>query len=376
MRWTKQQGGYTGYAHSASGLKIDPAAASRRLISQADADSNGRLSAAESAQLLLPQPLTDIDDDKDGQLSERELTLSHDRVADQLPNLAIPEMNGVGAMEICVSTAEGVCDFISAMDTARIQEWNTWYHIMNCGFPLKVSGETDFPCMSSRHVGQGRVYVQLGKVERLSFDDWCASLAAGRSYVSDGYAHALDFRVQDVTPGADVVNWDRAGTARVTARVSFAAEQPMGVAHGGVTPASGRRELGDTVLLHEPRRDEMQRGGTRLVEVVVNGRAVASQAVNADGQTHDLRFDIPVERSSWIALRHFPQLHTNPVNVIVAGKPVRASRDSARWCIAMTELLWRNRERNIAPPEREEAKATFQRALERYRQIASESPDT
>ncbi len=28
-------------------------------------------------------------------------------------------------MEIVVSTPEGVCDFISAMDTARIPEWNT-----------------------------------------------------------------------------------------------------------------------------------------------------------------------------------------------------------------------------------------------------------
>ena len=57
------------------------------------------------------------------------------RAAEQLPNLAIPEMNGVGAMELPVSVAEGVCDFISAMDTRRIQEWNTWYHVLNCGFP-------------------------------------------------------------------------------------------------------------------------------------------------------------------------------------------------------------------------------------------------
>src|SRR4029079_6739042 len=113
-----------------------------------------------------------------GEISVAELTASHDRAAEQLPNLAVPEMNGVGAMEICVSAAEGVCDFISAMDTPRIQEWNCWYHLLNCGFPLKVSGETDFPCMSSRSVGQGRVYIQLGKVDRVSFSDWCAGLGA------------------------------------------------------------------------------------------------------------------------------------------------------------------------------------------------------
>ena len=82
-------------------------------------------------------------------------------------------MNGIGAQEICVTTAQGLCDFISAMDTARVPEWNCWYHIMNCGFPLKVSGETDFPCMSGSRVGQGRVYVQLGKIDTIDFTAWC-----------------------------------------------------------------------------------------------------------------------------------------------------------------------------------------------------------
>ena len=54
-----------------------------------------------------------------------------------------------------MTTAQGLCDFISAMDTQRVPEWNCWYHIMNCGFPLKVSGETDFPCISGSRVGEG-----------------------------------------------------------------------------------------------------------------------------------------------------------------------------------------------------------------------------
>ena len=64
-------------------------------------------------------------------------------------------MNSVGAMKIGVSAALGACDFVSAMDTARIPDWNMWYHLLNCGFPIKVSGETDFPCMSGSRVGQG-----------------------------------------------------------------------------------------------------------------------------------------------------------------------------------------------------------------------------
>jgi hypothetical protein len=375
MRWTKEQGGYAGYAHSASGLAIDPTAAAKRRIEKGDGDRNGMLGRIEADTLLLPEPFDTIDEDRNGQLTDRELINSHQRAAEQLPNYAVPEMNGVGAMEIAVTVAEGVCDFISAMDTARIQEWNTWYHIMNCGFPLKVSGETDFPCMASRNVGQGRVYVRLGDVERINYETWCAGLASGRSYVSDGYAHALDFAVNDVRPGEEVVRLDSPGEVQVRAKVSFAAEQPLAVAHGGITPETGKRVVGDTVLLHGPRREEVERGGERLVEIVVNGEVIAKKSVPADGATHDLELTIPIRQSSWVALREFPQLHTNPVNVLVADKPIRASRRSAEWCVEMTELLWKNRERNISPPERQAAKETFDRALGRYRQIASEAVD-
>ena len=55
----------------------------------------------------------------------------------------------------------------------------------------------------------------------------------------------------------------------------------------------------------------------------MNGRVVAQHSVPADGEIHDLRFTVPVVHSSWIALRQFPQLHTNPVNVIVGSKPIQ-----------------------------------------------------
>ncbi|MFN0056568.1 MAG: CehA/McbA family metallohydrolase [Planctomycetales bacterium] len=372
MRWCKQQGGVAGYAHSASGLQIDPVAAAGRWLARHDASKDGLLSREEAAQGLLPEPFEKIDRDRDGFLALDELRESHHRAADQLPNLAIPEMNGVGAMEVCVSTAEGVCDFISAMDTARIQEWNTWYHVMNCGFPLKVSGETDFPCMSSRHVGQGRVYVQLGQVEQVDFDAWCQGLAQGRSYVSDGYAHPLSFRVHGAAPGDPAVELASPGEVKVTAEVACARETPKAVAHGGIIPPSGRRHVGDTVELHGSRYDEMVVGGVRLVELVVNGQVVASQEIPADGQPHELVWPVMVQQSSWIALRHFPQFHTNPVIVTVADRPIRASQASARWCIEMTELLWKNREKSISEPERDAARETFARVLKQYRRIEEE----
>src|SRR4029077_3457863 len=173
---------------------------------------------AEADKGLLPASFESIDTDNDGKLTEAELVRAINKAWRELPNLAIPELNGIGAQEVFVTSAQGLCDFISAMDTDRVPEWNCWYHVMNCGFPLKASGETDFPCVSQSRVGQGRVYVQLGKVERIDFGAWCEGLARGRSYVSDGYAHALQFSVND-QPAASRIMLDQPNKVTVKAKV-------------------------------------------------------------------------------------------------------------------------------------------------------------
>lgn len=373
LQWTRAQGGVTGYAHSGSGLQVEPATAAKRLLAGADADGDSRLNPAEAARALLPEPFAAIDADRDGLLTERELTASHDRVSDRLPNLAIPELNSVGAQEIFVTAAHGACDFISAMDTARIREWNAWYHLLNCGLPLKVAGETDFPCMSGTRVGQGRTYVQLGTRTRIDYASWCEGLARGRSYVSDGYAHALRFDVNGVPTGGEV-SLDAPGSVTVRARVAFSPETPFEAPYGGVVPAGGRRLVGDTVVRHESLgRDARYERGLRLVELVVNGEVVAQREVPADGREHGLEFSVPIARSSWVALRQFPQLHTNPIDVRVGERPIRASRDSALWALACIDQLWRVRSRQIATAERAAAERAYDEARARYRRIAAEA---
>jgi predicted TIM-barrel fold metal-dependent hydrolase len=371
LRWAKGQGAVTGYAHSASGLQIVPENAGKRLLAQLDRDRDGRLSAAEAAAGLLPEDFAAADADGDGALTEPELVRSADRAADRLPNVAVPEMNSVGAMEIFVTVPQGLCDFISAMDTERLPEWNAWYHLMNCGFPLRVSGETDFPCMSGTRVGQGRVYVNLGRVGAIDYSAWCEGLARGRSYVSDGYAHALDFRVDGKGPGEEL-RLERPGTVYVAACVAFSPETPLEVRYGGLVPPEGLRAVGDTRIL---RTGAPAGASARRVELVVNGRVAAAREVAADFFGQVTFPATPIERSSWVAVRHFPQLHTNPVNVIVAGKPIRASRKSALWAIACIEQLWRVRGQGIAPAERDAARRAFDAAIEVYRRIAAESPD-
>jgi hypothetical protein len=374
LRWTRAQGGVGGYAHSGSGLEIDAAAATARLIAQLDRNTDGRLAAAEAAEGLLPEPFAEIDTDRDGFVNDADLKASHDRAEDQLPNLAIPELNGVGAQEIFVTAAHGAADFISAMDTDRIREWNAWYHLMNAGLPVKASGETDFPCMSGTRVGQGRSYVQLGRRARVDYPEWCRAVARGRGYVSDGYAHALDFRVDGKTSG-DELRLSGPGEVTVKATVAFSPETPIEAAYGAVIPVGGRRYVGDTVRMRRARSlDPVYERGQRLIELVVNGRAVASREVAADGREHAVEFSVRIERSSWIALRQFPQLHTNPVDVLVAGTPIRASRASALWALACVDQLWRVRGQRIAPAERAEAARAYEEARTIYRRIAAESP--
>ena len=376
LRWAKAQGGVTGYAHAASGLEINSQSATRRLLTRLDRDGDGLLSRAEAlaGKLLLPVRWSEADTDRDGFLSEAELWAAHELAAERLPNFAIPEMNGVGAMEIGVTVAAGACDFISAMDTARIQEWNMWYHLLNCGFALKVSGETDFPCMSGERVGQGRVYVQLGRRQQIEFTAWCQALALGRSYVSDGFAHAPLFTVQGVAPGYEPVRLPVAAEVEIRAQVIFAPATPRTVAQGLVTVPNGRRLTGDSVTLHGPRRRELASGGDRLVELVMNGNVVSSNSVPADGQLHELRWRVPVRRSSWVALRQFPQLHTNPVNVLLEDAPIHVSQASARWVAETIERLWEQRRERIAENERAAARQAYDEALTKLWLIRDASP--
>jgi hypothetical protein len=355
MKWAKEQGAVTGYAHSANGLQVNPKAASARLFEELDTDKDGFITKeeAKAGKWPLPEPFATIDANNDGKISPDELLKAHERTATKLPNLAIPEMNGIGAQEICVTTAQGLCDFISAMDTQRLPEWNCWYQIMNCGFPLKVSGETDFPCISGSRVGQGRVYVQLGKTDGVDYGVWCKNIQMGRSYVSDGYAHALEFTVNDKSPGFGDVMLDKPGSVKVNAKVAFAKDVVLGTAPGAAVPT----------------------GNVRKLELIVNGQVAASKDIPADDKVHDVSFDVKIDKSSWVALRHFPQMHTNPVNVLVGGKPIRASRESAKWCIGVIEQLWKVRGPGIKAEERGEAEKTFKQALEHYRKIMEESEE-
>ena len=78
---------------------------------------------------------------------------------------------------------------------------------------------------------------------------------------------------------------------------------------------------------------------------------VSRNGSRADGTLRDLQFSVPIERSSWVALRILPSSHTNPIWVLVDGKPVRASRKSVEWCLKGVEQCWSQKERFFTEPE-------------------------
>jgi len=303
LQWAKSQGGVTGYAHSGWGLQI------------------------------------------------------RDR---QVPSPEVPAFDGIGANEYIVTvTHPGAVDFISTVDTPWPWELNIWYHTLNLGFRTRISGETDFPCIYDDRVGLGRTYAKL---DRLTYRGWLDALRAGRSYVSDGLSHLMDFTVNGVAVGTGDGTVTARGPSvevavRVTARLDETADAAIAAAPADEKP------YWDIERARVP--------GTREVpvEFLVNGHVVATRRVLADGKPHDLRITLPVARSGWIAARILPSSHTNPVFVTVDQQPMRPATASARWALEAVERCWRQKMSNIGAAERAAAAAAYDHARAVYRKL-------
>ncbi len=286
-----------------------------------------------------------------------------------LPNYEMPKFDGIGADEYIVDVTHDAVDFISTVDTPPVWELNIWYHTLNSGFRTRISGETDFPCIYGDRVGIGRSYVKLDK--QLVYADWVEGVRAGRSYVSDGRSHLLDFRVNGQLVGINgsELHLSSSPTVHVTATVAARLDdaspgQPASVG------ASDRKPYWSL--------DRARVGESREVpvEVIVNGEAVATatRKIVADGTPRQLAWDLPIARSSWIALRILPSSHTNPIFVMVDNKPIRASRRSAEWCLKAVDQCWTAKLPKIAASEQAAAAQAYDHARQVYRRIVAESP--
>lgn len=292
-----------------------------------------------------------------------------------LPNFEPAPFNGIGANEYIVDVTHEVpgptgklvpaVDFISTVDTPYVWELNIWYHTLNCGFKTRISGETDFPCIYGEKVGLGRSYVKLpGK---LDYDQWCEGIREGKNYVGDGKSHLMDFKVNSVLMGekGSELKLSQPSSVNVSARVAARLDPTP-------NPTLKKRPYSEKPYwdIERARVDD-----SRLVpvELIVNGQVVASKNILADGSTHDVQFQTPIPRSSWIALRVLPSSHTNPIFVTVDDKPIRASRRSAEWCLASVDRLWSNKARFIKADETQDALDAYEHARKVYKQIIADS---
>ncbi len=312
FRWAKSQGGVVGFAHSGWGLDAGP--------------------------------------------------------IKELPNYVLPPMSGIGANEYIVDVTQDACDFISTVDTPAVWELNIWYHTLNCGYRTRISGETDFPCIYGERVGLGRSYVHLDG--KLDFDAWTEGIKRGRCYVSDGKSHLRDFTVNALGVGEknSEIKLTEAGEVEIKVKAAALLEPKP-------TPAT--EKIRKTPLHQKPywdiERARLDQTRNVPVEVVVNGQPVARKEIIADGSEQDVTFRVPIEASSWIALRIFPSSHTNPVFVLVGDKPIRASKRSAEWCLKAVDKCWQQKKPHIRKEEQAAAEKAYEAARTAYKKILAET---
>lgn len=293
---------------------------------------------------------------------------------DQLPNYIVPPYNGIGANEYIVDVTHQVpgpdgqlvpaVDFMSTVDTPYVWELNMWYQTLNVGFRTRISGETDFPCIYGERVGLGRSYVKLDG--KLNYDDWCEGIRRGRNYVSDGRSHLMGFKLDSTVMGENgsELKLEKAGSVHASVKVAAYLDPYP-------NPALQNRPYNQQPYWNLERA-RLGAGREVPVEVLVNGYPVARQNVLADGKLRELGFEVPIERSSWVAVRILASSHTNPIFVLVGDKPIRASRRSAEWCLKGVDQCWSQKERFINATELEDARAAYEHARQTYRRLLAE----
>ena len=345
LKWGKEQGGVVGYSHSGWGLALPD-------------------HMPDGSRAFVDTPWGGAPANWRG------------KPASVLPDYAVPRFDGIGANEYIVAAAHGVCDFISAVDTPAIWELNIWYHTLNCGMTVPISGETDFPCIYDDRVGLGRVYVKLNEGEKLGYDGWVRGLKDGRSYCTDGLSHIVDFSIDGVGVGERQSKSDQPSRLDIEAprsvKISFDAAALLAVQPNERTEAIRNRRLDEKPYWHVERA---RVGDSRNVpiEIVVNGEVVKTETLAADGTVAPFEVDIELETSSWVAVRILPSVHTNPIFVYVADQPIRANKKSAQWCIDAVAACWNSKKNQIRESERQAAKEAYEDATKVYEKIFSES---
>jgi Tol biopolymer transport system component len=217
-----------------------------------------------------------------------------------------------------------------------------WYRLLNTGFRVPVTGGED--SISNLHdielVGSVRGYFHLAG-QPLTWGNWMKALLAGRGFVTNG--PLIEFTVDNKMPGEEVA---MSSAGRVVARVAVSSIAPL-----------------------------------ERVEVIRNGEVVHSASPARQSRLSVFEVPLLMSQSGWLSVRAIganrtfpventrPQAVTNPVYVIVGGRPIR-DRASAeyfvKWIDRLTQMAaehpgWRSdREKAHVMAQFAEARAIYQ----------------
>ena len=251
------------------------------------------------------------------------------------------------ARELPIDAVLGVVHAVDLMSYNSDEDLSAelWYRLLNCGLKLSACVGTDALLdRSTEPLGGDRVYVKTDGP--LTMQSWLDGLKSGRSFVTNGPMPTLE--VNGKGPG-ETCELAEAGNVRVAV----------------------------TVESYVP---------FDKIEVIVNGKVAAHDEIAA-GDAAGLRVsrldvELPIGRSSWVALRvrgpDHPLVfdgpawaHTSPVYVKVAGQGI-ASRQDAEYFVDWIEQMLRvvaARDRFANVEDRRQVETLFRRAQDEFRKM-------
>lgn len=208
-----------------------------------------------------------------------------------------PNPNAEMAAEIVRGKVDAVELYPRGEAAFRTLAYCDWYRYLNCGYRVAAAGGTD-KMGANTPVGGNRTYAYLAGQE-FSFANWAAAVRAGRTFATTG--PLLEFRADGRVPGDEIrLN---AGGGRVEVTVEATSYVPF-----------------------------------HRLEVVLNGKVVASREEAGGTRQMKLSEALPVKAPGWLAARCVSRVaaarfgvaaHTSPVYLATPGQEVFSSSAAA-----------------------------------------------
>ena len=221
----------------------------------------------------------------------------------------LPSPNGEPATLI----ATGRADAVEMLRHGKYMH-GEYYRYLNCGYKLPLVGGTD-KMSSDVPVGIYRTYVRIPEDQPFTYDNWCRAMASGRTFHSGG--PLIRFTVEGRDIGDTVHLAGNGGTVEVEA------------------------EAKSVVPIH-------------TLEVVQEGRVVASIEESKGTRKLHLKERVEVKNHSWLAARcsgpgyfdsvpHYDgwgrgiMAHTSPVYLACGGEWWMFDQDTAQYMLTLVE---------------------------------------